>query len=293
MMRFDIVHRTDYHYSRPVFLEPHLLRIRPRSDWSQRLLTFDLEISPKPAGCARIVDLDGNDATQPWFSDTHDHLYIIARSVAETLREDPFDYLLEDGADRLPPPYAEQSGQLQPYLVRDGVDPSVQDLARSMQRDSAGVTVRFLSLLNQRINHICPTETRLEGEPLTPAQTLARGGGACRDVAVLFIATCRALGLAARFTSGYVEGSLQQERFLHAWAEVYLPGAGWCGYDPSLGLVVADRHVALASGPTAAATRPFGGRFRGSDVEATMTVDLQIVTTTSEEPAFTRRQGQQ
>jgi len=292
-MRFDIVHRTDYHYSRPVFLEPHLLRVRPRSDWSQRLLEFDLEISPEPAGCAKIVDLDGNDAAQPWFSDTHDRLCITARSVVETLRQDPFDYLLEDGADRLPPPYAEQSRQLQPYLTHDDIDPSVQDLARSAQRESAGMTVRFLSLLNERINQLCPTETRLEGEPLTPAQTLARCGGACRDVAVLLMASCRAVGLAARFTSGYVEGSLQQERFLHAWAEVYLPGAGWCGYDHSLALVVADRHVALASAPTAAATRPFEGRFRGSSVEATMTVDLQIETTPSEESAFTSRQGQQ
>lgn len=135
-----------------------------------------------------------------------------------------------------------------------------------------------MSLLNRRIQEVCPSQTRLEGDPLTPAETLARGGGACRDVAVLFIAACRAVGLAARFTSGYIEGSLQEERYLYAWAEVYLPGAGWRGYDSSLGLVVAERHVALASGPTAAAARPFVGRFRGDDVEATMTVDLQIQT---------------
>ncbi len=274
-MRFDISHQTDYHYSRPVFLEPHLLRIRPRTDWSQRLITFDLQILPEPAGCARLVDLDGNDTTQPWFSDTHDHMCIIAHSVVETLRQDPFAYLLDADADHLPPLYGEQKSQLQSYLLDDGIDPSVQDLAGSVQQEAGPNTARFLSLLNQRVYQLCPTEIRLEGDPLTPAQTLARGGGACRDVAVLFMAACRSVGLAARFTSGYVAGALQQERFLHAWAEAYLPGAGWRGYDPSLGLVVADRHVALASGPTAAATRPFSGRFRG-DAEATMTVDLQI-----------------
>jgi transglutaminase-like putative cysteine protease len=279
-MRFDIVHQTDYHYSSPVFLEPQLLRLRPRTDWSQRLAAYDLEISPRPAGRAKLVDLDGNDTVQLWFSDTHDHLRITARSTVETLREDPFAYLLDTEADRLPPPYAEQSAQLQVYQTHD-TDPAVQELTRAVQREAGDLTVHFLSLLNQRIKQICPTETRLEGDPLTPAQTLARGGGACRDVAILFMASCRSLGLAARFTSGYVEGSLQQERFLHAWAEIYLPGAGWCGYDPSLGLVVADRHVALASGPTAAATRPFSGRFRGDNTQAAMTVDLQIHTTPS------------
>ncbi|MEE2871411.1 MAG: transglutaminase-like domain-containing protein [Candidatus Latescibacterota bacterium] len=90
---------------------------------------------------------------------------------------------------------------------------------------------------------------RLEGRPMAAAETLARVRGACRDLAVLFIVICRTLGLAARFVSGYRAGAQnQQERYMHAWAEVYLPGAGWRGWDPSLGLAVAGAHVAVAMG---------------------------------------------
>ncbi len=264
-MYFEIEHDTQYRYSEPVFLDPHLLRIRPRTDWCQRLTTFDLEISPAPDGIARLVDLDGNETVQPWFSGTHDHLRIVARSKVETLVSDPYAYLLDGDADHLPVTYNEEGGQLVPYLPTAPVpDGPVLTLARQIRQEAEGATIPFLGLLNGRIRELCPTQIRLEGDPLTPEQTLERGGGACRDVAVLFMAACRAVGLATRFTSGYIAGELQEERYLHAWAEVYLPGAGWRGYDPSLGLVVTDRHVALASGPTAVAARPFVGRFRGT-----------------------------
>ncbi|MBT3346702.1 MAG: transglutaminase family protein [Gemmatimonadetes bacterium] len=277
-MHFEIEHRTEYRYSQPVFLDPHLLRLRPRSDWRQRLDGFELDISPQPEGCARIVDLDGNDANRPWFAGTHDHLRIVVCSVVETLESDPYGYYLDANADGLPLTYGEELAGLAPYMSPETQEGPVLELARDLQRESENKTVRFLSLLNAKIRQLCPTETRLEGDPLTPEETLDRGRGACRDVTVLFMAVCRAAGLAARFTSGYVDGVLQEDRYLHAWAEVYLPGAGWRGYDPSLGLVVTDRHVALASGPRAAAARPFSGRFRGTGVEAQMTVDLKIRT---------------
>ncbi len=280
-MLFDIRHETGYQYNQSVFLEPHLLRIRPRSDWSQRLLAFDMEISPEPDGCTRLIDLDGNSTMRPWFSGMHDHLTIITHSTVETLVESPFDYLLDPAADSLPVDYGAQAVQLASYLSHN-TDSAVAELAAQIVAEADSKPVDFASLLNQRIQQMCPTEVRLEGDPLTPAQTLARGHGACRDVSVLFMEVCRTAGLAARFTSGYAAGSPDQARYLHAWAEVYLPGAGWRGYDPSLGLVVADRHVALASGPDANAARPFDGRFRGNGVESTMSVQLQISTTESE-----------
>ncbi|MBT5060248.1 MAG: transglutaminase family protein [Gemmatimonadetes bacterium] len=279
-MRFEIRHETEYQYSHAVFLEPHLLRIRPRSDASQRLIEFDLEISPEPTGCAHLVDLDGNATMRPWFSGHHDHLRFVSHSIVETLRDQPFAYLLDAEADSLPVQYEQIQLQLAPYLRHDA-GPAVTDLAAQILSASESKPATFARLLNQRIHDLCPTETRLEGDPLTPAQTLGRGRGACRDVSVLFMEVCRVAGLAARFTSGYVAGSADQERFLHAWAEVYLPGAGWRGYDPSLGLVVADRHVALASGPGSMDARPFVGRFRGSNVEAQMSVQLQISTDVS------------
>ena len=286
-MRFEIEHETEYRYARPVFLDPHLLRIRPRSDWRQRLDTFELDISPEPEGCAHLVDLDGNNTVRPWFSGTHDYLRILVRSRVQTLESDAYGYYLDAEVDRLPLTYGEELPALSPYLSPETDAGPIGGLAQELQQESEGKSVRFLSLLNARVRELCPTETRLEGDPLPPEQTLARGRGACRDVTVLFMAVCRAAGLAARFTSGYVEGSLQQERYLHAWAEVYLPGAGWRGYDPSLGLVVTDRHVALASGPTAMAARPFVGRFRGTGAEAQMSVNLSIRTAPLVEPVET------
>lgn len=126
-MRFEIVHQTECKYSRPVFLEPHVLRLRPRSDWSQRLESFELEISPEPAGCARLVDLDGNDTAQPWFSEKHEHLRITAHSQVETLRDDPFGYLLGSDAECLPMLYGAQHSQLEPYLMQGAIHVSVTE----------------------------------------------------------------------------------------------------------------------------------------------------------------------
>ncbi|MBT4099812.1 MAG: transglutaminase family protein, partial [Gemmatimonadetes bacterium] len=205
-MRFEIRHETEYQYSHAVFLEPHLLRIRPRSDASQRLIEFDLEISPEPTGCAHLVDLDGNATMRPWFSGHHDHLRFVSHSIVETLRDQPFAYLLDAEADSLPVQYEQIQLQLAPYLRHDA-GPAVTDLAAQILSASESKPATFARLLNQRIHDLCPTETRLEGDPLTPAQTLGRGRGACRDVSVLFMEVCRVAGLAARFTSGYVAGS--------------------------------------------------------------------------------------
>lgn len=118
---------------------------------------------------------------------------------------------------------------------------------------------------------------RLTGEPLPPGKTLRRKEGACRDLAVLFIDLCRSLGIAARFVSGYKYDPGAKDSFeLHAWAEVFLPGAGWRGYDPSLGLAVADTHVALASGPGAAEAAAVTGTYRGSEVLSNLTYKVNI-----------------
>ena len=119
-----------------------------------------------------------------------------------------------------------------------------QDIATATQYN----TLDFLFALNQRIYQDCQYLTRHTGEPFPAGVTWRSKQGSCRDFSVLFMEVCRAMGIAARFVSGYQEGdSNQQDRDLHAWAEVYLPGAGWRGYDPTLGLVVSDRHIPLAA----------------------------------------------
>jgi transglutaminase-like putative cysteine protease len=140
--------------------------------------------------------------------------------------------------------------------------------------------VPFLSALSRRIAERCRPAIRLQGDPQPPAFTLREGTGACRDLSVLFIDACRAVGLAARFVSGYYGGpSAADRRYLHAWAEVFLPGAGWRGFDPLQGLAVADRHVAVAAGAQPRDAAPITGTLGGGDTPADLEVDLKIEST--------------
>ena len=139
-------------------------------------------------------------------------------------------------------------------------------------------TTAFLMQLADRIHHDFQHVGRFEGEPMAPEQTLAGRSGACRDTAMLFVAACRSQGLAARFVSGYSIHHPPEvtEHELHAWAEVYLSGAGWRGYDPSLGLAVADGHRVLATAPDHILAAPVTGTYRGTGVTSTMTYALTV-----------------
>ncbi|MBD3176133.1 MAG: transglutaminase family protein, partial [Armatimonadia bacterium] len=119
-------------------------------------------------------------------------------------------------------------------------------------------------------------EIREEGAPLAPHECLARGAGACRDLAELLNAAARVMGIAARFVSGYRWGEGIDEAYMHAWSEVYLPGAGWRGYDPVEGLAVADRHVPVAASPHADGAAPTFGTFRRTGADATLSTDLRV-----------------
>jgi transglutaminase-like putative cysteine protease len=277
---FDIAHTTTYQFSRPVYLEPHTLRLRPRCDASQRLHDFQLLIEPRPAGLSEYLDLEGNCAAHAWFAGVGDSLSVMARSRVETLRRNPFDYILGDpSVDRLPMAY---SGELDPllalYRLRDDADASVAAFAASVADEAEGRLLPFLDTLNRRIFQMCQVMNREEGAPLPPRVTLAERGGACRDLAVLFVDACRAFGFGARFVSGYQPGDLNGEtQDLHAWAEVYVPGGGWRGYDPTHGLSVADRHVAVAAGMRPEGAAPITGTFRGTGVSSRMQADVRIV----------------
>ncbi|GIX47502.1 MAG: transglutaminase [Candidatus Tectimicrobiota bacterium] len=279
-MRFAITHTLAYTYSRPVFLEPLTVRLRPRCDSWQRLHHFRLQVDPPPAGLSECIDLDGNATASVWFTGLHHYLTVTATAEVETLRANPFDYVLAATAVTLPFAYAEaQRAVLAPYCQPLAPAAAVADFARAVLHEVGGATVAFLSTLARRIAEHCTQVVRPRGEPWPAAQTLAQRRGACRDLAVLFLEACRAVGLAARFVSGYHEGEVPpKEHQLHAWAEVYLPGAGWRGYDPSLGLAVADRHVALAAGRTPQDAAPLTGTFRGTGATSSLqaTIRLQV-----------------
>ncbi|EHJ46396.1 transglutaminase domain-containing protein [Solidesulfovibrio carbinoliphilus subsp. oakridgensis] len=265
-MQYRLTHRTAYAFDRPVFLEPHHIRLVPRGDGSQRLHALDVAIEPEPAGRSLLTDLHGNTVVAAWFGGLADRLVVTTTARGETLRPNPFDYLPDQGADVLPVPLSKAAAAsaapcLAPVRAPHG---EAAALADRLVRDGARGPQAFAQALLGWMAGRLATVARPEPGLLSPDAVLARGQGACRDLAVFFLAACRRVGLPARFVSGYHEGEPESgERDLHAWAEAYLPGGGWRGFDPSLGLAVADRHVAVAAAPDPEDAAPVVGAFRG------------------------------
>lgn len=279
-MIFRVHHVTRYRYSRPAFLEPQIIRLTPRSDPSQRLTDFRIEITPEPAGISQYLDAEGNSVVKAWFEGLADTLVLQSRFLARTLRNNPFGFLLDREADyRLPLVYDGAEAAALKRFCANGrkAGAAAANYTQDVMEVARGETLRFLYGLNQRIYEEFRIVVRKKGAAYSPEETLSRREVACRDVANLFVECARVVGLAARFVSGYQEGDPDREdRHLHAWAEVYLPGAGWIGYDPTHGLAVADGHVAVAAAPKPAGAAPLSGTFRGTGVEATMQSSLTI-----------------
>ena len=281
-MLFQIRHLLDYTYDRPVFLEPHTLRLTPRQDASQRLLRHRLEIHAPASGQCAVQEPEGSEGVVVWFNDQRERLRIQVESQVETCRHNPFDWIVSTvEARRLPTVYEPAlSACLVPCLGTDQhptVSAWAQPLAAEVDHDSTAFLMTLADRIHQGFHHV----GRLDGAPLAPEQTLRERSGACRDTAVLFMAACRSQGLAARFVSGYSchHPPEVSEHELHAWAEVYLPGGGWRGYDPSLGLAVADGHVVLAAAADPALAAPLSGSYRGTGASSRLsyTVNLQLL----------------
>jgi transglutaminase-like putative cysteine protease len=278
-MYFEIVHSMTYTYEPRVFLEPMTVRLRPRCDCTQRLLHHAVTVTPSPAGGCDNIDLDGNGVSTYWFEGKHDSLKISAVSKVETVRIDPFNFLLNDPKAReLPFAYPQHlEVPLRPYCSRVQRSSEVDAFARALQNEVKGATLPFLSLLAERISTSCEHVIRDKGEPMSPVVTLTAERAACRDLVVLAMDICRAVGLATRFVSGYQQSDEgKARRHLHAWFEVYLPGAGWRGYDPTGGLAVADRHVALCAAADPHQAAPARGTFRGTGASSRLEYELTI-----------------
>ncbi len=276
-MHYQITHHLTYTYPYPVILNPHLLRLCPRSDSYQHLANFSLQIHPTPQGTTDQLDSEGNLITRCWWSEqTTETLSICATSTATTRCTNPFAYVLEPWATHLPIDYPRSlMGSLHSYLAdpglgNGGADPVATQLAQEIAHDVNGNTVQFLGELNQRIYQHCQYEFRETGDPYPPHLTWKRQAGSCRDFVVLFMAACRAVGLAARFVSGYEEGDPAYAQALHAWVEVFLPGAGWRSYDPTLGIAVSDHHVAVAATGWPRHAAPVTGTHRGGNGAASI-----------------------
>ncbi|MGV6818179.1 MAG: transglutaminase-like domain-containing protein [Thiotrichales bacterium] len=195
----------------------------------------------------------------------------------ETLRSNPLDFLLEPEAVSLPIGHRNDEVCAQAYLERIEADDEVTAFAAGLSLSVDRDTLRFLDRLSRHLFTDYKHIHRETGAPQSPATTLRSRQGACRDLTVLFVDCCRAEGLAARFASGYQKGNLQSERrHLHAWPEVYLPGAGWRGYDPTHGEMIADTHVTVAAAAHPEDTMPVSGVFTGKGASSRLDYDLSI-----------------
>lgn len=262
-----------------MFIEPVIVRLRPRSDCTQRLLEFENNFDVPPSGITHLIDLDGNSGSYVWFNETRSSLKMNTTSFVETLRENPFDYILGDPEfSKLPVKFnGPYEISLKPYLFRSEVSGKVNSFAKKILKEVDFDTIAFLRTLCSQIHEMIDRVLRPTGEPHSPEDLLQTGKGACRDVTVFFMDACRSLGLPARFTSGYFYGDEEfSNRQLHAWAEVFLPGGGWRGYDPTIGLAVADHHVALASSPDPYLTAPTSGSYRGTGADSTLEFDITM-----------------
>lgn len=272
-MYYQIRHLTEYRYSAPVQLNTQTVRFRPPSDANQHVLQFEMKIEPEPAGLTDLSDLDGNHASIVWFLGDTSRFKIEATSVVETRRSNPFDYVWQGDA-HLPLRYSDAySEALGPFMARIaplGVREIGEDVAAQVDGRAQMFIYRLAAELHQRFSRII----RPVGEPHDPLETLRRGEGSCRDLTVLYLAIARSQGFAGRFVSGYhVDPGTDGLHDLHAWPEIYIPGGGWRGVDPTTGLAVADLHVSVAVGALPQQASPVSGTYAGA---ATSTLETYV-----------------
>jgi len=274
--RWVIRHETIYRYNTAVVFAPHVLRLSPRSD-SVRTLSRHLHVSPPPLEVIDTTDDFGNGCTRVIFdSNFADQLKIESRVEVQSYPRPQEHTRSQHALPSLPwaPPI---SDSLWPFRRTDG-SAEVASLARRLADEVGGAPLSFFRHLSHTLYAMIDRQIRVEGPAQTPAETLALGRGACRDLTVLYLAVCRALGVAGRFVSGYQgqEASPDGKRHLHAWPEVFVPEYGWLGWDPTHDVPVGSGHVALAAAPEQAQTMPVDGGFYFNGPTVTSTLDYAI-----------------
>jgi transglutaminase-like putative cysteine protease len=283
MQRLRIAHLTEYRYSSPVALGPHQLLLRPREGHDVHIESSRLDISPQPQ-IKWHRDMFDNSVAVASFLDPSDRLTIESEVVIEHYEEAPLDFLVSDYAVNYPFLYTpEERVDLLPY--EQPVYPNDQQALRNwVSGFGFGLgpieTYAMLDRMNRALAGGLTYIIREEPGVQSPDQTLASRRGSCRDYAALFIEACRHLGLASRFVSGYLHAPATEEgnAATHAWAEVYLPGPGWKGFDPTIGEVTGSRHIAVAVARHPETVPPVAGTFVGaSEPPPALIVNVQVV----------------
>ena len=265
-------HVTHYRYDRAVELGPQIVRLRPAPHSRTRVLSYALKVQPENHFINWQQDPQGNYLARLVFPEKTEQLRIEVDLVAEMAVFNPFDFFLEPYAEKIPFTYAsDEQKELAPYLETLALTPRFTEYLNAIDRTPVA-SVDFLVALNQQLSEDIRYLIRMEPGVQTPEHTLDSASGSCRDSAWLLVQLLRHLGLAARFVSGYLiqltadqkaldgpSGTEVDFTDLHAWCEVYLPGAGWIGLDATSGLFAGEGHIPLACSPDPSSAAPISG----------------------------------
>ena len=279
-IRVALNHRTSYKYDRKITMMPHTIRLRPAVHSRTPITAYSLKIEPEPHFLNWQQDAFGNFLARIAFPEKTDHFSFEVDLIAEMEVYNPFDFFVDEHAEKFPFKYEEaMKEELQPYLkVRDD-GPLLKALMETIDKSDRQI-VDFLVMVNQLVEKHINYSVRMEPGVQTCEETLERQVGSCRDSAYLLVQIFRHLGLAARFVSGYLvqltadlealdgpSGTTEDFTDLHAWAEVFIPGAGWVGLDATSGLLAGEGHIPLACTPEPASAAPVVGGLEKCEVE--------------------------
>src|SRR6186713_841331 len=265
-------HVTHYRYDRPIQLGPQVVRLRPAPHSRTRILSYSMRVEPTTHFVNWQQDPQSNYLARLVFPNVTTFFRVEIDLVAEMAVFNPFDFFLGPSAENFPFRYEpELLVELEPYLLKGPATPKFVEYLSSIEIGERP-TSAFLMALNQRLQQDIAYLIRMEPGVQTPEETLVNRSGSCRDSGWLMVQLLRHLGLAARFVSGYLiqlkadvksldgpSGTEVDFTDLHAWCEVYLPGAGWIGLDPTSGLYAGEGHIPLACSPEPSSAAPISG----------------------------------
>jgi uncharacterized protein (DUF2126 family)/transglutaminase-like putative cysteine protease len=282
-------HRTSYRYDKAISLGPHVIRLRPAFHARTPIPSYSLDITPANQIINWQLDPFNNRLARVIFSGKTNELVIDVNLVADLSPVNPFAFFLDPGIADYPFTYApDLAADLQPYLSTDEIGPRLTAFLAAFRSHALPAektsTVSLLLELNRKVRDDLNYETRFEHGVQTCEETLERRSGSCRDSAWLLVQALRNLGIAARFVSGYLiqlagadDGPKTDTADLHAWAEAFLPGAGWIGLDPTSGMLAAEGHIPLVCTPSATQAAPVEGTAEPAKVDFSFSISVQRI----------------
>src|SRR5271157_929967 len=281
-------HRTQYRYDKPVSLGPQVIQLRPAPHCRTPILSYSLNVTPARHILNWQLDPHYNHLARLLFPDKTKEFVVDVDFAVELSSVNPFDFFLEPGIEEYPFQYSPGLAKdLEPYRSVDQAGPRLRAFLAKLSGEKCG-TIDFLVNLNRTVRDEIGYVTRLDPGVQTCEQTLERRSGSCRDSAWFLVQILRQLGIAARFVSGYLIQLAPDERApedlnspqhdsadLHAWAEAYLPGAGWIGMDPTSGLFASEGHIPLVCTPNASQAAPIGGTVEPAKVDFVYSISIR------------------